>query len=107
MEEKSLRVTGASTTFFNKLTKKISNMFIPTRIGINGMIIARKRSLLMKSFEQYKINDKEKDILEKKYEEAYSQYLETLDKYVMDSIYKKVKNNIASNFEREALAKYY
>ena len=29
--------------------------------------------------------------LEKKYEDAYTVYLEALDKYVMDSIYKKVK----------------
>ena len=34
-------------------------------------------------------------------------YLEALDKYVMDSVYKKVKNNTASEFEKNALAKYY
>lgn len=34
-------------------------------------------------------------------------YLEALDKYVMDSIYKKVRNNTASEFEKEALSKYY
>ena len=31
------------------------------------------------------------NLYEKKYEESYEAYLETLDKYVMDSIYKKVK----------------
>ncbi len=35
MEEKSLKITGTNTTFFNKITKTI----IPTKIGINGMII--------------------------------------------------------------------
>ena len=34
-------------------------------------------------------------------------YLETLDKYVMDSIYKKVKNNTATEFEKDALSRYY
>ena len=43
----------------------------------------------------------------KKYDNAYTVYLEALDKYVMDSIYIKVKNNTASDFEREALSKYY
>ena len=45
--------------------------------------------------------------LEKKYDDAYTVYLEALDKYVMDSIYKKVKNNTASEFERDALSRYY
>ena len=49
----------------------------------------------------------EKDIYEKKYEEAYTAYLEALDKYVMDSIYKKVKNGTASPFEEDALSRYY
>ena len=44
---------------------------------------------------------------EEKYDSAYESYLEALDKYVMDSIYKKVKNNTASDFEKEALSKYY
>ena len=109
MEEKSLRITGANTTFLNKLTKRLSRILIPTQIGLNGMIISMKRNNLIKAFEQYKTNEKEKEnkVLEKKYDEAYTLYLETLDKYVMDSIFKKVKNNTASEFERNALSKYY
>ena len=42
MEERSLRITGANTTFFNKITKTLSKMLIPTRIGINGMLISKK-----------------------------------------------------------------
>ena len=34
-------------------------------------------------------------------------YKRQLDKYVLDSIYKKVKNNTASEFEKNALSKYY
>ncbi len=45
--------------------------------------------------------------MEKKYEESYAVYLEALDKYVMDSIYKKVKNNTASDFEKKAMSTYY
>ena len=33
-----------------------------------------------------------KDEIEKKYDDAYTVYLEALDKYVMDKVYKKVKN---------------
>ena len=37
MEEKSLRITGADKTFFNKITKTLTKILIPTQIGINGM----------------------------------------------------------------------
>ena len=44
--------------------------------------------------------------IEKKYETAYTNYLEALDKYVMDSIYKKVRNQTETDFEKEALSRY-
>ncbi len=109
MEEKSLKITGADTTFFNKLTKTLTKILIPTKIGINGMLISRKRNNLIKAFESYN-NDTEnydKEALEKKYDTVYEAYLDSLDKYVMDSIYKKVKNGTASDFEKNAMSKYY
>ena len=109
MEERSLRITGADTNFLNKITNTLSKILIPTKIGINGMFINIKRNSLIKAYENY-TKDKEnynKEELEKKYESAYTVYLENLDKYVMDSIYKKVKNNTASEFEKDALSKYY
>ncbi len=109
MEERSLRITGTDKTFFNKITKTLTKMLIPTKIGINGMLISIKRNSVLKAFEVYQhsnenYNQKE---AEAKFDTAYEAYLESLDKYVMDSIYKKVKNNTASEFEKEALSKYY
>ena len=108
MEEKSLRVY-ADKKFFAKLTNTITKLLIPTKIGINGMLISIKRNSLIKAYENFKKDTEnyDKEELEKKYDEAYTVYLEALDKYVMDSIYKKVKNNTASEFEKNALAKYY
>ena len=108
MEEKSLRITGADKTFFNKITNTITKILIPTKIGINGMLISIKRNNLIKTFESYKTNQNyETEELEKKFDSAYEAYLESLDKYVLDSIYKKVKNNTATEFEKNALSKYY
>ena len=109
MEEKSLRITGADKTFFTKITNTLTKLFIPTKIGINGMLISRKRNNLLKTYENY-ISDNEnynKDELEKKYDVSYEAYLDSLDKYVMDSIYKKVRNGTASEFEKNAMSKYY
>lgn len=109
MEEKSLKITGANTTFFNKITKTLNKLLMPTKIGINGMIITIKRNNLIKAYQNYAkdTEDYNNEELEKKYEEAYTLYLETLDKYVMESIYKKVKNNTATEFEKDALSRYY
>ena len=108
MEEVSLKVTGVNKGFISKLTKTISKMLIPTKVSINSMLISIKRKSMIKTYENYlKADSEEKDIFEKKYEESYAAYLEALDKYVMDSIYKKVKNNTASDFEKKALSTYY
>ena len=108
MEEKSLRITGTDKKFFNKITKTLTKILIPTQLTLNGMRISVKRNAVIKAYENIiKSNETDKTSLEKKYEEVYTIYLEALDKYVMDSIYKKVRNNVASEFERQALANYY
>lgn len=109
MEERSLRITGADKTFFKKITTTLTRILVPTKIGINGMLISMKRNNVIKTFENYMQDDEnhDKEELEKKYDLAYEAYLGALDKYVLDSIYKKVKNNTASDFEKEALSKYY
>ena len=109
MEERSLRIVGTNKTFFNKITSTLTRILIPTRIGINGMLISMKRNNMIKAFENYKTYNEnyEKEDAEKKYDTAYEAYLSTLDKYVMDSIYKKVKNNTASEYEKDALSRYY
>ena len=45
MEEKSLRITGTNKTFINKITNTLTKILIPTKIGINGMLISIKRYL--------------------------------------------------------------
>lgn len=60
-------------------------------------MISIKRSALLKSYNSYMLlNEAEdaekKETLHKKYEDSYTLYLETIDKYIIDSVYKKVKN---------------
>ena len=110
VEEKSLKITGANKTFLNKLTTTINKFLIPTKVGINGLLISTKRNSMIKAFERFMFEEleaDEKEDLEKKYDDTYTAYLEALDKYVMDSIYKKVKNNTATIFEKDALSRYY
>lgn len=109
MEERSLR-TYSDKKFFTKITNTITKLLIPTKIGINGMLISIKRNNVLKAFEANLDSENEsnnKEEIEKKYEDIFSLYLEAIDKHMMDNVYKKVKNGTATGFEKEALSKYY
>ena len=110
--ERGLRVVQTDKNFFAKITNTISKLLIPTKVGFNGLLINIKRNALLKAYESYEEARKEetstkKDATLKKYEDAYALYLESIDKYIMDSIYKKVKNKTATEFEKRALENYY
>ncbi len=112
MTQRGLRVLEENKTFFGKITNTITKLLIPTKVGINGLLILTKRNNVLKAFENYTDEENEdetnkKEILLKKYEDMYGLYLESIDKYVMDSIYKKVKNDTATTFEKNALSQYY
>ena len=111
MEERSLRVYQEKT-FFSKISNTLTKLLTPTKVGINGVLISIKRNNALKNFETYKANQDIEDevkleAITKKYEDIYALYLESIDKYIMDSIYKKVKNDTASDFEKNALSQYY
>lgn len=109
MEERSLRIYNSERTFFSKITNTISKLLIPTKIGLNGMIISIKRNNVLKAYEALTAttDQEKKEVLTKKFDDTYALYLESIDKYIMDSIYKKVRNDTAEEFEKEALSQYY
>ena len=107
MEQRSLRVVDTDKTFFSKIGNTISKMLIPTKVGLNGMLISIKRSGLIKAYNNYVNDNSGSEESLRKYEDSYALYLEAIDKYIMDSLYKKVKANTASSFEKDALSKYY
>ena len=112
MEERSLKVLPAETTFLNKISNTLTKLLIPTKIGLNSVMINIKRNGVLKNYTAYKEAEAEgnidkKEQFYKRYEESYALYLESVDKFIMDSIYKKVKNGVASQFETNAMATYY
>ena len=110
MEEKSLRVYDTEKTFFSKISNTLNKILAPGKLGINSVLISIKRNNMLKAYENYIENEKNNDrkgVYLKKYEESYSLYLESIDKNVIEAIYKKVKNDTASEFEKNALSRYY
>ena len=112
MEERSLKVIEPNTTFFSKISNTISKLLTPGKIGLNGVLISIKRNNVIKYYENYKKLEKSNDVSKRdqalnRYEESYTLYLEAVDKFIMDTVYKKVKNGSATVFERDALSNYY
>jgi hypothetical protein len=108
MEERSLKVLPAESTFINRISGTLSKLMLPTKIGLNSWLISIKRTNAIKAFEAMQKEDgSKKEQLTKHYDDTYSLYLEAIDKFIMDSIYKKVKSGTASTFERTALSRYY
>lgn len=112
MQERSLKVYNTDKTFFVKISNKLTQLLMPTKFGINNIMISIKRNNVLKAYYNYKDiasqnNSEKEEQASKKYEDIYALYLEAVDKYIMESLYKKVKANVASQFEKDALSNYY
>lgn len=107
--EKSLRVYDTKKTFFSKLSSTFTKLLTPTKTGINNLLISIKRTAVLKSYSQANEckDDNKKESLNQKFEEAYSLYMDAIDQLVIDTIYKRVRTDTASDFEKDALSKYY
>lgn len=107
--EKSLRIYDTKKTFFSKLSSTFTKLLTPTKTGINNLLISIKRTAVLKAYHQFNEckEDSKKEPLNQKFEESYSLYLDAIDQLVIDTIYKRVRTDTASDFEKDALSKYY
>ena len=111
-KSKTLKIITTNTNFIGRVASTIRNILVPTKIGMNSFLISMKRRAQIKSA---KILEKVKEApsksqreeAERKYNIAYEEYLEAIDKYIMDSIYAKVRTDRATKVEKRALADYY
>ncbi len=107
-EEKSIKVYDANKTFFARIGSTVSRILTPTKVGFNNLLINIKRNSMMKNY-KYMLACKEekRELAEKKFEDYYSLYLEAIDQLLVETIYKKVILESASEYEKDALSKYY
>ena len=108
VRENSLRIYDTKRTFFSKIGSTFSKIFEPTREGINNLIINSKRNNVLKGFKACQnVKEQKKAIADRNFEMYYSLYMDAIDDLIINTIYKKVRNNVASEFEKEAMGRYY
>ena len=93
LEERSIRIVDSNKTFFGKLSSTLSKIIIPTKIGINGIVINLKRNNLLKAFEN-NINFKEKTDEEKVTIEKPTKTVKTKPAKVKPTKTKPVEENV-------------
>lgn len=105
-------VSNSDLGVFTKFTKSLKLFLVPSRINFNSYQVTKKRKQLVKAYDVYHktltvedASKKEKAL--EKFDNLYVEYLENIDKYIMDSIRKKVMTGKASEFERDALSQYH
>lgn len=111
-KSKTLKIITTNTNFIGRVASTIRNILVPTKIGMNSFLISMKRRAyikLEKILEKVKEapSKSQREEAERKYNIAYEEYLEAIDKYIMDSIYAKVRTDRATKVEKRALADYY
>ncbi len=106
-EEKSLSVYNEGN-LFTRLGLAFTKMFAPAQASINNHRINSKRNAVIKNYNAIQKASEDKiEVFEKKFEESYVAYLGIIDQLTMDNIYKKARMDKASDYEKEALSKYY
>lgn len=103
-------IRKSDVNIFSNFIIGIKKILVPTQIGINGVLISIKRKNMLKAYSTYSeksFNDPKKEKYYEKLQKQVVEYLSAVDKYVMDSIYKKVKTDKATEFEKRAMSSYY
>lgn len=111
-KSKTLKIITTNTNFIGRVASTIRNILVPTKIGMNSFLISMKRRAYIKAdklLEKIKSvpSKTQREEAERRYNTAYEEYLEAVDKYIMDSIYAKVRTDRANKIEKKALADYY
>ena len=111
-KSKTLKIITTNSNFIGRVATTIRNILVPTKIGMNSFLISMKRRGYIKAdklLEKIKSvpSKTQREEAERRYNTAYEEYLEAVDKYIMDSIYAKVRTDRANKIEKKALADYY
>lgn len=100
---RSLVTYKPNNSAFSKINKFFSKILPKQKNNLNSIYISIKRNNIIKKYNLMLNSQDEID----KFEEAYNLYIEALNDYIMNKIYKKVKLEIANDEEKNILSNYY
>jgi len=98
--------------FFGKALSNIGKAVYSSGSSLYTLVIATKRNSIIKHFATYKTSmqiadEKKRNAVVTKYEKTYENYLNTLEKYITETIYTKMQKRASNLEEEKIMASYY
>ena len=98
--------------FFGKAISNIGKAVYSSGSSLYTLLISTKRSSVLKNFNTYKNlmeipEEKKREAVKAKYEKIFENYLNTLEKYIKETIYTKMQKRASNLEEEKIMASYY
>ena len=113
MAELQLKVVKNSDNgVFGKAINNFNKVLYSSGGGFFNIYMNSKRNSLLKAYANFEDikkaeNENRQKNINEKYEKAYEGYLNTLEKYITETIYSKVKKKVSNIKENNLLSEYY
>lgn len=98
--------------FLGKAISNIGKAVYSSGSSLYTLLISTKRSSLLKHYANYKtameiVDENKRNSVIAKYEKVFENYLNTLEKYVTETIYTKMQKKVSNLEEDKIMASYY
>lgn len=98
--------------FLGKALSNIGKAVYSSGSSLYTILIATKRSAILKNFANYQssmeiVDEKKRNAIVSKYEKVFENYLNTLEKYITETIYTKMQKRVSNLEEERIMSAYY
>lgn len=113
MAELQLKVArNTDDGIFGKALSNLNRVLYSSGGGFYNIIINAKRSSAVKAFSTYQnissiADENKRNQVTNKYEKVYENYINALEKYLLEIVYNRVQKKVASLSENKLLSVYY
>ena len=113
MPELQLKVVkNTGDGIWGKALNNFNKVLYSSGGGLFNILINSKRNSLLRASSNYDeitqiANEKKRNTVTEKYEKAYDNYLNVLEKYITDTVYNRVQKRIGTIKENKLISEYY
>ncbi|MBQ8298770.1 MAG: hypothetical protein IJX99_03125 [Clostridia bacterium] len=113
MPELQLKVVkNTGDGIWGKALNNFNKVLYSSGGGLFNIVINSKRNSLLRASANYEeiatiSNEKKRNTVAEKYEKVYDNYLNTLEKYITDTVYNRVQKRIGTIKENKLISEYY
>lgn len=113
MAELQLKVVkNIDGSFMSRAISNFGKAVYSSGSGLYGLIIGAKRNSLLKAYANYQAittvaDESKRNSISAKYDKAYENYLDSLEKYIKENIYNKVQKKVSNIKEERIMSRFY